>query len=218
VHGLNGVKLPSAISQFQQALVTSVDIWQDSKTLTISLPDSTRTIRHENICGVADWLPSQGYPYLNATLPDGTGWSIRALWIATAGVVKFGRPFTLPRIVKQYLDADAGKIITLKFWCKDALTFDDRNFRVTWLYVDSTGAMRSAVTGGSAVVNASDTWSNTGTYAGPTYADKSISLDTDTILIKQNTEIVAIVSFQGAPSSGSNENLFFDPELTLAAT
>lgn len=218
VNALKGVKLAAAIAQFQQAQAANVSPWPDAKTLAVTLPDATRTLRYENICGVSDWIPNAGYPYLGAILPDGTGWSLRVLWLATANLLRCGRPYTAPPIVKQYRAPDAGKIITLKFWCKDSLVFTDRSFRVAWLFVDSTGALQSTVTGGSAVVNTSDPWSNTGSYASPTYAGKSISLDTDTTQIKQGTEIIAIVSLMEAPSSASNENLFFDQELTLEAT
>lgn len=219
VHGLAGVKLLDAIAGLQTALAAANTLVRpDARSISVSLPDATRTFRHENTVGICDWLVSSpAYPYLSAALPDGTGWSVRAFWLSAANTVLCGRPFSLQRFVKQYRGATAALTITLKFWVKDALVFTDQNFVVTILYVDSTGAMKSAMVGGGSITaGTGDSWSSTSGYAEPIYKPKKISYSTGAVSVLANTEVVLIASLRGVPSSGVNESMFFDPEFVLA--
>lgn len=99
--------------------------------------------------GFSQWKAAQGYPTLNAILPDLTPWSIMAT-TATSGMSE-SNVLELPRLVKEYSDFDGKVEVKVEFLFDKAGSVPVKN-RV-WCeidYMDSEGIYRHESTFGAA--------------------------------------------------------------------
>lgn len=198
-----GLRMPTA---FAGLLSTTTHADQDAHSIYINL--GNEGFRHENARGVADWLPADNPPYLSAKLPDGaTDWSLRCLWAAT-GILTPAIPYSAPALRVYHRLATATRTIGVELLVSDALTFTDRMLRLTVKYVDNTGTPRVETT--QTVASSAATWSAmTGKSA------KKMTLTTAN-QVATNTEITVTLDFIAAPSSGSNESVYVNPEPSIA--
>jgi hypothetical protein len=211
IDGLRGAILPSAIAGLQ-AVGFGV-LTNDRRFIRINMPNDSRDFRYENLAGVYDWIGSAGYPVLNSTLPNGTGWSIRALWL-TPPTMEYGRVFNLPPLTKHFRVAPVPVTATVAFWLKQSSVLTKYNFAARMTYVDTAGETRVVIRTGDDVVTSTDPWSE-GSYPSPTYGARKITFSTEGISVKQYTEITMHIMLMGSSPSGSVEEIFVDPEFAL---
>ena len=168
--------------------------------------------------GFVKWEEGKNYPYLNATLPNGNGWSIMAYPYSTTSAAL---PMQIYLSDKLYNQADAVKTITAELLIKDTAAFSSPQKNEWWIEVTYTNSNGSIKTVSSKANGALDTsqavWSST-SYGPNSYSKYKMSVTTPTA-IKQNTLVrVAMYSTKPAinPPDGLDGDFYFvDPDVSI---
>ena len=173
--------------------------------------------RIENLRGVADWNPSASpaYPLLTSTQPDGSRWAMKMDWFIIPNAISRANPFVSPRLTQYYRDAEAIRTITLEMFYETALGIDTKNSAMRVNYLDSTGKLRSELTGfaSNTLTASAANWTNAELYAGYSAFDYSI---TTRYAIKQNTEVSVTLELYAISPSGAIEQIYIDPQFSIA--
>lgn len=172
--------------------------------------------RVENLRGVADWNPnaSPAYPLLSSTQPDGSRWAMKMDWFIIPNAISRANPFVSPRLTQYYRDVEAIRTITLEMFYETALAIDTKNSAMRVNYLDSTGKLRSELTGfaSNTLTASAANWTNAELYAGYSAFDYSI---TTQYAIKPNTEVSVTLELYGLSPSGSIEQIYIDPQFAI---
>lgn len=198
-----GLRMPTA---FAGLLTSTFAVDPDAHSLYLNLGNDG--FRHENCRGVSDWLPTETVPTLGAKLPDGvTSWSMRLVWTAL-GILSPITPYSAPVMRVYNRLATASRTIGLEFAAPNALTLSGDMLRLVVSYTDSSGTPRVEST--QAVAASAASWSNATGYTA-----YKIELATEQA-VASNTEITVRLDLVAAPSTGSNANLYVNPEPSIA--
>jgi hypothetical protein len=177
--------------------------------------------------GFAEWNPSRSFPVLNAVLPNGDGWAIRAIASVTAGQTTLHWPFALPSITKRNtLEADQ-RTFTLHFCVHDGITLTARKVWAEVSYTDTNGdvvLLSSFDMGGASLTSDSGvTWSSE-SGGKVTYDDGGvlsfnkykIELTTPTDQDLEADTDVTLTVFLAYQASTTSNMLFIDPDFEIA--
>jgi hypothetical protein len=160
--------------------------------------------------GDVRYISSENYPYLNATLPDGRGWSYK---IYPKNAVK-SIPVLPPPLVKLYNLEDATKTLTIEMLLSHDYTgLTNNDIWLTATYVDSSGDHKYLSTKAQTDLETSTAGWSADYYGSKNYDKYKISITTPTA-IKQNTNIVVQLFFAVSPIT-STDYMFIDPEVLL---
>jgi len=175
--------------------------------------------RLETPYGYVDSIPNDGRPTLAGLLPNGTPWSVRALWFGQ--YLSDQQAFTLQSSM-IYDGVSAVKTITAELLfdgdIDDADVADDRiTMSVSYMgddgrfYVQTTEPLTAS---GSQLVAGSAGWNGlTGIYAA--YKPRKLVITTDNA-VAQYSDIEVTVSFiKNCPTATAGKHMFFDPEFRV---
>ena len=193
---------------------------EESRMAVVSNVGPKRHFRLESTVGLIDWRSGQGYPTLDAYLPDGTAWSYRFVWTSSNVIVLF-RPIRIFDLTKTCTLSNGIRTIDLELLVNDAfdhlITKGHLGMSVIYTapggaqYVESTYPGLHAIMSSAALDTSSKSWT-LNSFSG--YVPRRIRLVTAQ-QVAANTEItVSLQAYQVAPSQ--NQTIFINPELSLS--
>lgn len=203
-----------------------------SEWLSISSQLDAHDFYIETNRGLVEANSGRAFPYLNATLPSGTGYSVRMLTSTQAGNIGRAYPLISPRFAKKYTLSAAQRTITARFAIEQSLTWTKRDIEILVVYSTNSGQlqyMSSFDALGGALSTDASTWSSQsngsdGGTAGQVKFDDSgllffdkykIELTTPTGKnIDANSELSLYVRLSASVGS-LTKYMFFDPEFGI---
>lgn len=198
------------------AMASGINSPDPSSVIQIHSPQTGGPFRYENRVGIVEFNPdaSPAQPTLAATQPDGTPWSLRAVWLSTSGVVKRTFGFQVPALRVAYVDSAATRTLKVEFFYRTALqsALAAGDLVVTFAYVSNVTGELVIETRLLPPVSSSASWAGAGSWSG--YAAYKVE-HTTAVAVKQGTEVTARVSFFGVPRTSATESVFIDPELGI---
>lgn len=226
IHGNNNLELNAGATAIglQNAFSYTRPAW--NLNLSLIGEDQTRWQRIEWQNGIAEWNPgaSPAQPYLAATMPDGTPYSVALTWLATSSLSPQS-PFVYRSTMMNRISAssDTGfgvgkRQIKTEFLIPPSTTVDKTNFGVTVYYVDSNGVPRAERTHGvTDPASSSASWQPPALIAASysTHSTKKMTVTTS-YAVKQYTEVMVEVALcLPLPAAGGSKVIFFDPEFSI---
>ncbi len=161
------------------------------------------------------WDSDGNFPTLNATLPDGTPWSIKV----SPAIVHKTMPAKISGVSKLYVESPAIKTFTFELALHENYTTPDKSeFYVEVSYFDATtGASKfiSTELDSGTLLTSTAVWTpNPPVYGADTFVPYKIQVTTPTE-IKQNSLITAWLCSKRIPTF-STDYYFIDPEFSVA--
>jgi len=169
---------------------------------------------HCNVGGRIDWKKGQSYPTLNATLPEGTAWSLRCR-NGDAATCHMTCPFTDNAII---IDSEAGdKKLTVELLIANTITSPTkRDFFLQISYFDANGNIRWESTrealSPAALASSTAAWSTT-TYDGKNFTKYKIVHDL-AYTIADDTPIEIVLGSSRTQVS-ADDWYFIDPDIIV---
>lgn len=169
--------------------------------------------RHENLRGVSEWIPGANFPTLGAVTPGGVAWSMRMLWAGTAGRIAPATPYEGLPFEQFFREADAVKTLTLELLIPNAITPTEQHMQLSVTYIDEFGNIQreKGAIGTATLATSTAAWTLNGLSG---YSKYKIALTTAQ-KIKQNTRVSARLSLLLPSPSGSNTEIYVNPEPAL---
>lgn len=170
--------------------------------------------------GYSEWQAAQGFPTLNAVLPDLTPWSVRFV-LSTSGL-SLTNSFSLPSMSKTYSDTDGAVDVTLELlYSKTGSELNSGNMWIDVAYIDTNGAPQFVSSYDALAVpltTSSATWypeSAGEPFMGSNVFRKhKITLRTP-LAVKSGTELS--VTLRSCKNQDSSSQMFFmDPDFNVA--
>lgn len=178
--------------------------------------------RLETPCSILDWIPDANYPGLRSYLPDGTLWSWRTVWSATAAHYAGTQGIEIVTLNKQAPSSDATRTITTELLmdpaCLSGATNKSVEMCVTYTntsdaqVTETTYPTMSMLASATALASSTAAWTKNG-YSG--YSAGKLTLTT-TQAVKSGTDVAVSIRLRAPSPSGSTSSLFIDPEVDIA--
>lgn len=202
-------------------LGSSIGPSEDAGVCLLQNVGDDRAMRLESIMAVVDWMPGQGYPVLNSTLPNGTPWSYRMLLSGAESAARYGGATELLTLTKLHEDADAVRTVRVEMLVPSANASSITEGCLTGMvsYTDTAGIARAERFSWPLLprTNATPLSSSAASWALNSYgAHVARKLEmTTAYAVKQGTE-VEVSLFQRAPMPAPLVEVFVDPDLVIA--
>lgn len=170
-------------------------------------------------CFYAEWVQANGYPTLNARLPDGlTPWSIYAVPCSTAAnITKLGY-VELPRLTKLLPTAvdlpEAVRTFTLNFLLESTLGWTKADISVAIKYIGTDNVVHTYDSFAEAALDTSSAaWTAT-SWRGQTWLPKQFSLTTPEV-VKAGTEVAIYIRIH-TTTTPDTKAIIICPEVLIA--
>jgi len=167
-------------------------------------------------CGYVAWTKGKNYPYLNATLPDGTGWS----YLIKPTYAKVQKPLQCPPVRKLWESTASTVTVKLELAVDDRQTPKDSEVWVNVCYINNsnnkmvTESTRVLVQSEATLTTSTATWNpNPPVYGSISLDEYKLELTTANS-VKQYTEVVVHL-FVGLQAFDSNSFWFYCPDVVL---
>lgn len=169
--------------------------------------------------GYCQWASAQGFPTLNAVLPDLTPWSVK-IALATSGL-SLSNSFSSPSMGKTYSDTDGVVDVTLELlWSKTGSALHSANVWIDVAYVDTNGVSQFVSSYDAletALPTSSATWypeqAGEPFMGAAVFRKHKVSVRTLSA-VKSGTELS--VTFRSCKSQDSTGQMFFiDPDFVV---
>lgn len=184
-------------------------------SLSLASADQGYSFRHERTSGIVDWDYELGtYPYLAATQPDGTPYSVCIQWFANYYVQPCA-PLATPKITKLNRLADGVRTVSVEMLVESGKTFDSGMIALQVSYLDTSNIVRRETSYLNATLSTSTaSWTFRGSNFN-TYLSKKLSFNTS-YSVKSNSEIAVEVVVLNNPPGNALTNVFVCPEFVLS--
>lgn len=178
--------------------------------------------RLETPCAILDWIPDANYPGLRSYLPDGTLWSWRTVWSATANHYAGVQGVEIVTLNKQAPASDAVRTVTTELLMDPACLAGSTNKTVEMCvtYTNTSDAQITETTyptlamlaSATSIASSTAAWTKNG-YSG--YSAGKLTLTTAQA-VKSGTDIAVSIRLRAPSPSGTTSSLFIDPEVDIA--
>lgn len=215
---MEGFAMPSALAGLSGRYLNHAS--KETAWLLLQNIGANRECRLESNVGVVDWMAGQGYPTLDAYLPNGLAWSYRYRWPAASGsAIRPGDKVEILCLTKTNILAAGQRTIVLELLLDDAydhlITAAHLAAEVTYV-ADADGLARSETTfagfgAAAAALPASAASWTLNSYTG--HVARKIELTT-AVAVKANTEIE--VSLLACREPTATQSVFVNPEVAIS--
>lgn len=199
----SGLEMPNLYTGFPNS--TRFNYQGYHKVAHMQITDAnTPGMRIEDTRGVAEWLPSLGFPVLASVNQNGSLWSIRLVWVKDANL-SVGYPYESPPLRMSTQLTSGVRTFELNLMVPSWVT---TQVLVRFSYVSDTGEPSNLV---SSTLTTGAAW--TGASAWPALVSKKVSVTTP-VAVRANNEIICRVFLVASPIA-TLEYIFIDPEFTV---
>ncbi len=171
---------------------------------------------YSQAAGYVAWTKGKNYPYLNASLPDGTGWS----YLIKPTYAKKIKPLHCPPVRKLWESTASTVTVKLELAIDNRQTPKDSEVWMNVCYINNSNnkmeveSTRVFTASEATLATSTATWNpNPPTYGAITLDEYKLELTTANS-VKQYTEIVVHL-FVGLAAFDSNSFWFYCPDVVL---
>jgi hypothetical protein len=217
-----------AVSQYgakmcQMGVLANIGDGYECVVLDSLLP--TQAFIWDSRLGFCEWNPARSFPTLNATLPSGGKYSMRAFPTTVSGQMRIDHPWSLPQFMTLNSNtSDAAATFTVHLAIKSGLSLNKSNLWAVVRYVNASNEIVELssynIDGGSLTSDSGVTWSQESggqvTYddGGLMYFDKyKIVLNTTSDL--KAGSLISTTIRASYTAATVTEMFFYDPELQI---